>query len=187
MILYVLRQNNNEKKAAKTGTYYCEQWVNNSYTLPDVSVTQVVTGLKDGEYLVTATCHGERQNSSIAINGVYLMAGDKKTAVTTTDTYSVIATAIGGELTIGFGCEDTNANWITVDNFQMKWIGSSADNNKALLLVLIEKLQDLIDTKEILSQRQRDEATAVINEANAAITDEEVQQAIVAVKVEQFL
>ena len=109
------------------------------------------------------------------------MAGDKKTAVTTTDTYSVIATAIGGELTIGFGCEDTNANWITVDNFQMKWIGSSADNNKALLLVLIEKLQDLIDTKEILSQRQRDEATAVINEANAAITDEEVQQSIVAV------
>ena len=174
-------QNNNEPSAAKTGNYYCEKWIDKSYTLPDASVTQTITGLKDGDYLVTATCHGERQGSSTPVSGVYLMAGDNKTAVTTTNTYSVIATAIGGELTIGFGCENTDANWITVDNFQMKWIGSSSENNKAILLVLIEKLQNLIDTKDILSQKQRDEATAVINDAKAAVTDEEVQQATTAV------
>ena len=170
-------QNNNEPSAAKTGTLYCEKWISGN-SLPDASVTQTITGLKDGDYLVTATCHGERQGSTAPATGVYLMAGDNRTAVTTTATYKVIATAIGGELTIGFGCENTDANWITVDNFKMKWIGSSAENNKATLLILIEKLQDIIDTKEILPQKLCDEAAAVISKASAAETDEEVHLAI---------
>ncbi|MBP5195902.1 MAG: family 43 glycosylhydrolase [Bacteroidaceae bacterium] len=175
------RQNNNESRACKTGTYYCEQWTETINSLPDVSVVQVVTGLKDGDYLVTATCHAERQGSDIAVSGVYLMAGDNKTAVTATDTYHVIATAVGGNLTIGFGCNSTDANWITVDNFQMKWIGSSAESNKTTLLVLIDKLQNLIDTKEILPLELRDEAAGVISQANTAETDEEVLLAIDAV------
>ena len=172
------RQNNSESSAAKTGIYYCEQWVDKSYSLSDVSVTQVVTGLQDGDYLVTATCHGERQGRNIAVSGVYLMAGENKAAVTTTDTYHVIATAVGGKLTIGFGCEDTNANWITVDNFQMKWIGSSEDSNKALLTTMIDKLQQLIDTKDILPQMMVNEAKAVIATAQQANTAEEVSQAL---------
>ena len=174
-------QNNTEQSAAKTGTYYCEKWVSSGNTLPDASVTQTVVGLKDGDYLITATCHGEGQGRSTPVTGVYLMVGNNKTAVTTTDTYRVIGTSVGGELTIGFGCENTDANWITVDNFQIKWIGSSTENNKKTLSLLVEKLQNLIDTKKILSQEQRDEATSVINVANNAVTDEEVLQAMTVV------
>lgn len=172
------RQNNTETKAGKTGTYYCEKWVQSPSSLPDASVTQTVTGLRDGDYILTATCHAEQQGSNLSISGVYLMAGDNRTAVTQTDTYTVTATAINGTLTIGFGCEDTNANWITVDNFQLKWIGSSLESNKAALQSLISKLQSLIDTKTILSQQQRDDAEEVISRALAADTEAEVSQAI---------
>ena len=171
-------QKNNEPSAAKTGTLYCEKWVENTKSLPDASVTQTITGLKDGDYLVTATCHAERQGGNIAVSGVYLMAGDNKTAVTTTATYKVTATAIAGQLTIGFGCENTDANWITVDNFQIKWIGSSEENNKEILSTLIDKLHNLIDTKTILTQQLKDEGINVINEAKMAETPEEVLQAI---------
>lgn len=172
------RQNNSEVKAGKTGNYYCEKWVERATSLSDASVTQTVKGLRDGDYLVKAFCHAELQGSLNAINGVYLMAGDKRVAISTPAIYSVQATVVGGELTIGFGCENTNANWITVDHFQMTWIGSSFENNKASLEALIDKLQKLLDTKFILSSQQINEASAVINAAHAATTPEEVEQAI---------
>lgn len=177
------RQNNTEASARKDGTYYCEKWVDKTKILSDASVTQTISGLKDGDYLITADCHAERQGSTVSVTGVYLMADDNKTAVTTPATYNVIATAVGGKLTIGFGCENTDANWITVDNFKMKWIGSSAESNKAALEALIEKLQQLLDTKTILSQQQRDEANAVISAAQAASTADEVNDAIANINV----
>jgi len=172
------RQSNTEASAQKDGTYYCEKWVEKIKTLPDASVTQTVTGLKTGDYLVTASCHAEKQGSTVPVAGVYLMAGDNKTAVTTPATYSVIATAIGGELTIGFGCKGTDANWITVDNFNLKWIGSSDEKDKEVLNTLIDKLQNLIDTKTILTQELKNEAANVISEARAAVSSEEVLLAI---------
>ena len=175
-------QNNNENNARKTGKYYCEKWVNTDNSLPDASITQTVTGLQDGDYLLTATCHAERQNMNREVTGVWLMAGDNKTPVTVTDTYAVVATASAGELAIGFGCQNTDANWITVDNFQLKWIGSSDENNKAILLTLIDKLQDLIDTKTILTQELRDGANAVISDARQATTAQEVSEAITRIK-----
>ena len=177
-------QDNNEPSAAKTGTLYCEKWVENWSGLPDAYVTQTVTGLKEGDYLITAACHAERQGRSTPVTGVYLMAGDNKIAVTTPATYSVIASAVDGKLTIGFGCESTDANWITVDNFKMKWIGSSEEKNKEVLNTLIDKLQNLIDTKTILTQQLKDEATNVIREARTAETSEEVLQAISKVAAE---
>ena len=162
------RQNNSESSAGKTGNYYCEKWVERSRSLPDASVTQTVSGLKDGDYLVQAYCHAERQGSDKAVSGVSLMAGEERTAVTLPALYSVVATAVNGELTIGFGCENTDANWMTVDNFQMKWVGSSLESNKNSLLVLADRLQKLVDTKTILSQQQRQKAAEAIARARTA-------------------
>ena len=54
------RQNNTEASARKDGTYYCEKWVDKTKILSDASVTQTISGLKDGDYLITADCHAER-------------------------------------------------------------------------------------------------------------------------------
>lgn len=171
-------QNNSEPAAGKMGNYYCEKWTPYE-TLDDAYVRQTLTGLPDGDYLVAAICHAElSEDTKGDVEGVYLFAGDSKTPIADTNLYIVVATVTDGQLTIGFGCEDTNAKWISVDHFHLIWIGSSVDNNKEALKTLIEKLQQLIDTKTILSQQQRDEAAQVISDAQAATTADEIEQAI---------
>lgn len=112
-------QTNSEANAAKTGRTYAERWVEAPATLPDSYVEQTITGLTNGEYELSATCHAELQGTTTAINGVYLFAGDKQIAVSTTQRYTVNVTVESGTLTIGFKCESTNANWVTVDHFQL--------------------------------------------------------------------
>ncbi len=179
-------QNNNEGAAAKTGTYYCESWIEAPKHLSDVRVSQTITGLKEGIYRVTAKCHAENQSGTPAIvSGTYLFAGENKTAVTKTDDYTVNATAIGGELTIGFMTESTDANWVTVDNFRLHWIGDASDaidTYKASLAIWVEKLQNIADTKKILNDEQREEAAAIITSANQAETYEQIIAAIESVK-----
>ncbi len=176
-------QNNSEPSANKTGTYYCEKWTEAPNSLSDASVYQTVTGLKEGTYRLTATCHAELQSSaSASITGAYLFAGDNTVEVCTPSDYVVTATAIGGELTVGFKTEGTNANWVTVDNFRLEWIGVSATAYKKSLEVLIDKLQTLIDTKKILSDEQKAEAAGIITEAERAESDAELLAAIETVK-----
>lgn len=112
-------QTNNETKAGKTGNTYCEYWVEAPATLPDTYLQQTVKGLPDGQYNLTASCHAELQGSTTEATGVTLFAGDQSVAVTSTKKYTVPVTVSGGELTIGFRVSATNANWVTVDHFQL--------------------------------------------------------------------
>ncbi len=112
-------QTNTEIAANKTGRTYAEKWVQAPGVLPNSSIEQKITGLPLGEYELSATCHAEQQGKSITINGVYLFANDQKVEVSASQRYKVNVTVTSGELTIGFRCENTNANWITVDHFQL--------------------------------------------------------------------
>lgn len=112
-------QTNTEAAASKTGWNYAERWAEASNALPDSYIKQVITGLPDGEYELSATCHAELQGQSVAVVGVYLYADDQEVEVSATQRYKVNVTVTNGKLNIGFRCEDTNANWITVDHFQL--------------------------------------------------------------------
>lgn len=112
-------QTNTEAAASKTGWNYAERWVKAPDALPDSYIEQVITGLPDGEYELSAMCHAELQGESVAVAGVYLYAGDQKVEVSGTKRYKVNVAVTNGKLTIGFRCENTNANWITVDHFQL--------------------------------------------------------------------
>lgn len=176
-------QKNNEAAAAKTGTYYCEKWTAAPGYLSDCYVQQTVKNLKDGSYEVTATCHAENQSGNPStVKGVYLFAGENTTGVTSTATYSVTGTAIGGELTIGFKSEGTDANWITVDNFTLTYIGEATTGYKKTLEQWTAKLQSLINTKKILTAEQKTAAEALIANGNAATTQEQLVSAITAIK-----
>ncbi len=112
-------QTNAEAAAGKTGWTYAERWVQAPGVLPDSHIEQVVTGLPDGEYELSAMCHAEKQGESVTAIGVYLFANDQQVAVSATKRYKMNVSVTNGKLTIGFRCKNTNANWITVDHFQL--------------------------------------------------------------------
>ncbi len=176
-------QNNNEANANKTGAYYCEKWTPAPNSLPNASVQQTVTGLKDGTYRITAMCHAENQaDAAMVITGTYLYAGENMVEVGASSDYAVTAPAIGGELTFGLKTENTNANWVTVDNFRLEWLGVASTAYKKTLEVLIDKLQTLIDTKKILGDEQKGEAASIMTEAEKAESDADLLVAIEKVK-----
>ncbi len=178
-------QNNNEPSAGKTGTYYCERWTQAPGHLPDTYIQQNISQLPEGRYRITATCHAENQSGTPAIaSGAFLFAGEEETEVNTPGEYSVVGTAIGGELTIGFKCVNTDANWVTVDNFRLEWIGEPTTGYKKSRDQWIAKLQNLTATKKILTAEQLAHAQQVIDNANAAETSEALVEAIAALKAE---
>lgn len=176
-------QNNNESNAAKTGTTYCERWTQAPGHLANSHIQQTVTGLKDGNYRVTATCHAENQSGAPAVaTGVFLFAGEEQVEVSRTADYEVVCTVIGGELSFGLKAVGTDANWITVDNFRLTWLGENTTGYKKSLEIWTNKLQTLIDTKKLLNEEQKKEGANVIAEAQNAATDEEIVAAIESVK-----
>ena len=112
-------QTNDESGAAKTGWTYAEKWVEAPNTLPDSYVQQTIKGLPNGTYELSATCHAEVQGTSTAPTGVFLFAGEEVVEVSATKKYKINITIESGEVTIGFKCVNTNANWMTVDHFQL--------------------------------------------------------------------
>lgn len=112
-------QTNTETSAGKTGRTYAERWLEAPNSLPDSYIQQKVTGLPNGTYELSATCHAELQGSNSTVTGVYLYAGEKQIEVSATKRYTINLTIENGEVTFGFKCTNTNANWITVDHFQL--------------------------------------------------------------------
>ncbi len=176
-------QGNNEPNAMKDGALYCEKWTPAPGALADASVQQTVTGLKDGVYKLTAACHAENQSGTPAkVSGVYLFAGENSVEVNKAADYTVTGTAVGGELTIGFKSVGTDANWMTVDNFRLERTDATADSYRKSVEMWITKLQELVATKKILGSEQKQQAQKVIDTANAAQTEQELIDALAALK-----
>ncbi len=163
-------QNNSEVSAMKQGTYYCESWVKVPATLWDVYTRQTVTDLQAGRYSITAACHAENQGNNDIINGVYLYANDKRIEIAEPRDYDVTVDVTDGTLEFGVITEGTNANWVTADNFRLTWyeIGDNTEAYRAGLNNVIIKLENLLDTKKILSDKQKGDARKTISDARKA-------------------
>lgn len=114
-------QNNSEAAAGKVGRWYAERYVAAPAALPNSYVRQTVKNLPTGRYNVTVRAHAELQGTSDAITGVYFFVDNQKVTVNgTAKTYTIpVAITAGQQITIGLSVEGTNANWVTVDHFQI--------------------------------------------------------------------
>jgi hypothetical protein len=99
----------------KTGNVYFQYW---SSSKPDFSISQVVTGLPNGKYRLTAGAGGDAGTT-----GTYIYAGDNQTHVTATGDHSVDAVVVDGTLTIGFKSVSRTVNWAFADNFRLYYLG----------------------------------------------------------------
>lgn len=178
-------QGNNEGKAMKDGTYYCEKWVISPNALTNSYISQIVTNLPAGDYELSAVAHAEQQGQTLDIVGVTLFAGESSVSVSMAKRYVVSFTHPGGELTIGFKVANTNANWVTVDNFKLELIGEAGISEYSVLLdKAIKKLEDLLEEKEILPDYMKSDAVNVINAAKQAQGDSELIAALENVNAE---
>ncbi|MCE1156091.1 MAG: hypothetical protein LWW91_08230, partial [Bacteroidales bacterium] len=100
----------------KTGNVYFQYW---SSSRPDYSISQVVTGIPNGKYRLTAAAGGNEGTT-----GTFVFAGDRQTEVTSTGSdYSVDAIVVDGSLTIGFKSVSRSVSWSYADNFRLYYLG----------------------------------------------------------------
>lgn len=163
----------------KEGTRYVEKWTNYPNALADGSISQTITGLPNGEYKMTVVAHSVNHPDPLApAEGGYLFAGSEETAVGEDGEYTVEAIVLNHTLTIGFKIRNATANWVTVDNFQLYYVGYTLD-------VATEALQQQVDaaygyTDVFMEKSVSNELWTAVKEAENAIaspTEETVNKA----------
>jgi len=89
----------------------------------------------------------DAQNSILDTQGrqadVYLFAGDERTTISSANTYNLTFTNLEDSVDIGIKTENTQANWILCDNFQLYFLGNSSK-------VIAEEIQKRITDAETL-------------------------------------
>jgi len=107
------------------------------YVLPNGKLSQVITGLPAGKYTLTADVIATQQqagqdgyvDSHDNETGIYLFAGETKSnalsieAGAANHSVSVEINFKGGDLEIGIMADNTNCNWMVMDNVTLKLTG----------------------------------------------------------------
>ena len=121
----------------KEGTYYCEKWVPEGNNLPNADIHQDLKNLPAGKYLLSA-------RGKFGGEGFYLYAGDKKAAMNSGYTYSVISDieVKDGKLTIGAKLENAKSNYARFDGIRLTISQESLD---AAIAELTQKLSIVIN------------------------------------------
>lgn len=179
-----LKTQTNSSFTGKAGTTYLERWVNIGSTVPDVSISQTITGMPNGRYRLQAAAGNIQQKAS----GSTVNAGEKQTGAalfagfysTDVDTMkaskTVNFTVVDGQATIGFKTEKATGNWVCLDNFRLYYLGESTDDDYAQYLAqYVAYVNDNVLSKQMqASARQTvEKAVATANEAIAATPHDE--------------
>lgn len=133
-----MKQNTDKKSR---DTFFYEKWVKSPSTLSDVtaSATQTVSNLPAGVYVLKGTVNAQLQsNSDTEITGVTLDINGQsvKCSGSWKDYEIVYNLETAGDITVTFKSEKSNANWVAVDEFSLKYAGTDytqvvADKNKS--------------------------------------------------------
>ena len=111
----------------KSGTYYVEKWVASPNALTDYNMSQSISNLPNGYYVLSAVAQSTQNGA--AATGTYLYAGEgsitpEVTEIGASGTYAVTTQITNGVLNIGFKTQSTTANWVSVDNFLLTYLGT---------------------------------------------------------------
>ena len=124
-----------------------ENWKGAGSGLTDNEASQTVTGLPDGMYVFGAyilATNDAWEQSIDQIQGVYMFANEREIPVAThrvegmsekwahTAKYNVAVRVTGGTLKVGIRCEETNANFVCMDNATLWYFGETMAADDAL-------------------------------------------------------
>ena len=113
---------------------FAERWVSsaNGGKLSDTSFSQTITELPNGKYYIRASIIAANQAAAnTQVSGVTFFAADQEMAVATGDgipeRYSFLVEVTNGTLTYGLKAQNTNANWIAIDNISLIYDGTEEE------------------------------------------------------------
>jgi hypothetical protein len=110
---------------------FFEKWTQ-SGTLDDASISQTITGLPAGQYYIGGSFIATLQsNDAVRTKGAIFFAGNESIELRTKngvpEIYSLLVEVTDGTLTYGVRTQSTTANWVAMDNFFIKRVGTEND------------------------------------------------------------
>ncbi|WP_176454246.1 LamG-like jellyroll fold domain-containing protein [Siphonobacter sp. BAB-5385] len=154
-------QSNDGLNPYKQGNTYVERW-QGVPPLPNVSISQTITGLPNGKYTLTVGAQNLSQNPEVGQPGAFIYGNDNQKEVTGRGDYSVDILVVDSTLTLGFKTQNSKGNWAGCDNFRLQYKGIAQQAVK-------EKLQALVDSATILlGKKMQNTSRATLEGAVAA-------------------
>ncbi|WAC13017.1 LamG-like jellyroll fold domain-containing protein [Dyadobacter pollutisoli] len=142
-------QNNADFNPQKAGNTYVEKWVG-SPPLPNVSISQKITGLANGQYTLWIGAQHITQNPLRGQPGGFVFGNDAKKEVGAKGEYAVDFLVVDGTARIGFKTENSKANWAACDNFRLYYKGVATDSMRVRLQVLVDSAT-IVSAKKMLN------------------------------------
>ena len=114
---------------------YLERWVASANALSDTELSQNLSGLPVGGYILQVDAVAARQDGNgTTITGTQVFAEayeSTSTDISTPDerplTWKTTFVTIDGNAKVGFKQASTNANWVAFDNFKLYFVGVTID------------------------------------------------------------
>lgn len=114
---------------------YLERWVASANALSDTELSQNLSGLPVGGYILQVDAVAARQDGNgTTITGTQVFAEayeSTSTDISTPDerplTWKTTFVTIDGNAKVGFKQASTNANWVAFDNFKLYFVGVTLD------------------------------------------------------------
>ena len=160
-------QTNNEWSSYKSGDTYMERWTATPGLVGTASVKQIVTGLTNGVYRLTAAAQNISQsNKSAAQVGAWITGNGLRTTVTALGTYTLDFLVTDGTAEIGFMCDGASGNWVGCDNFQLAYRGDTKADIQGVGNTVKNYANTLIST-----YGSDTEYSGLVSTLNSAISD----------------
>ena len=173
---------------------FAEDWVPSSGNGPAWSISQKITGLRNGKYRLSAYIWADKQgDTELVAEGFWLFGkglGEETRATAEIDPAaeslftptSLEFDVIDGTATIGFKVENANFNWSGVDQFQLFYLGGGGSGAKDLLEDFIgtaeTKMEDVVAENKTFSLAGETRYNNYIDYAKALLNDPEATDSI---------
>ena len=133
----------NSEFPGKSNSVYVERWVGNPANLPDTYIKQTLSGLPKGRYTLTVAALHVKQGGSANATGAVIFADWQQTPVTNSGDYTLTFDLLTDDVTIGFKCEKSTANWMACDNFRLTLVSNDVSYQRLGLSNLVNQASTL--------------------------------------------
>lgn len=159
----------------KQGTWYVERWTWKGNAAGDARLSQTLTNMPAGRYRLKAAAQNIQEDTpKKAQTGAWIFAGDNTKTVTVRNTYTLEFVQVADVMEIGFEAKGATGNWLSVDNFQLEYIGDSSDDVTTEFTNLIAKAETLAEKR--MNASAKTALDAAIADARVALGASDLQQ-----------